>query len=311
MIEFMRKLILIGLILLSVSCFAQSKKHLFENKQIKIEYHTKNGLMDGKYISHYPNGKKKAEGHFKDNLRVGKWDVWDSTGKIHLEHTVKTDSLVKNVHGYFNYTYLKEAEVAVEKRVWRNASKENNPLLFYDTDLFDTLSNLIRKDSLVIFKDEEFQTTRSKEDIKEHFSDKYEIISYKIKEDWFMDKKTNASEVRPLGLYLILRPKNSEGEENMGLGWIYFPQIRKIFASQKIQDKHYPHITNLDEVFWYRHFTSQVYKELNVYDRSIASYAKTPEAAALEAERVEMDMIELEHDYWLFGDKIIFHWEPK
>jgi hypothetical protein len=38
-----------------------------------------------------------------------------------------------------------------------------------------------------------------------------------------------------------------------------------------------------------------------VYDRPIASYAKTPEEAAYEAERVELDMIEMEHDVWLYG----------
>jgi len=308
----MRKLVFIVFAFVSTAFFAQSKKHLFENKEIKIEYHTKNGLMDGKYVSHYPNGQKKAEGHFKDNLRVGKWDVWDSTGKIHVEHIVKIDSIARNSNGYFNYTFLKEEDVVVEKRVWRNAYKETNPLLFTNKSLFDTLFALIQKDSLVVFRDEQFETTRSKEDIKEHFSDKYEIVSYRIKEDWFFDKKINNATTRPLGIYPILRPKDSENEENIGFAWIYFPQVRKVLASQKLGDKHYPTLTNLDDVFWYRHFTSQVYKETNVYDRSIASYAKTPEAAALEAERVEMDIIELEHLVWLFGDKpFTFHPEPK
>ncbi len=308
----MRNFLFIALLICGNSIFAQSKKHLYQDKYSKVEYHTKNGMMDGKYVSHYKNGHKKAEGNFKDNMRVGKWLAWDSTGKSQVEHVFKEDSLKKNEDGYWNYTYLKAGEVALEKRVWRNAYKESNPLLFSNAGLFDTLYDQIQKGTLVVFKDEEFESPYSKEDIKNNFGDgKYEIASYKIKEDWFLDKKTNASEIRILGLYLILTPKNSETEENMGFAWLYFPQLRKTFASQKVTDKHLPNITNLDQLFWYRYFTSQIYKEMNPYDRSIASYAKTPGEALLEAERIEMDMIDTEHSYWIYGDKIFFHWEPK
>jgi gliding motility associated protien GldN len=304
----MKKIFYIFLFFYGSLLFSQTKKQVYEDKQVKAEYHLKSGLIDGKYISHYPSGKKKAEGYYKDNLRVGKWDVWDSTGKLHVDHTFKSDSLIKNKDGYVNYTYLKEADVTISKRIWRNVYKENNPLLFETVSLFDTLYSYIQKDSLIIFKDEEFTIPKGKEDIKNAFSsDKYEIIAYKLKEDWFFDKKVNATEIRILGIYPVLRPKNSENEENMGLEWIYFPQVRKIFASQKIFDKHYTSITNFDELFWYRHFVSQIYKEMNVYDRPISSYAKTPEEVALEAERVEIDMIEMEHNVWLYGDKLFFH----
>jgi len=145
---------------------AQSKKHVFENKQVKVEYHTRGGLMDGKYVSHYANGMKKAEGLFKDNLRVGKWNAWDSTGKMRAEHTYKADSLSRNLDGYFNYSFLKEEDVAVEKRTCKNVYKENNKLLFFDPFLFDTLYDLIQKDSLIVFRDEDFQNPRTKSDIK-------------------------------------------------------------------------------------------------------------------------------------------------
>ncbi|HXB41333.1 MAG TPA: gliding motility protein GldN [Bacteroidia bacterium] len=304
----MKKIFYIFMFFYGTLLFSQTKKQAYEDKQVKAEYHLKNGLMDGKYISHYPNGKKKAEGNFKDNLRVGKWDVWDSTGKLHADHIFKSDSLIKNKDGYVNYTYLKEADVAIWSRIWRNVYKENNPLLFGTASLFDTLYSYIQRDSLIIYKDEEYTTQKSKEDIKTTFSsDKYEIVAYKFKEDWFFDKKINATEIRVLGIYPVLRPKNSENEENMGLGWIYFPQARKLLASQKLWDKHYPNITNLDEMFWYRHYASQIFKENNVYDRPISSYSKTPGEALLEAERIEIGMIESEHNIWLYGDQLFFH----
>jgi antitoxin component YwqK of YwqJK toxin-antitoxin module len=280
----------------------QSKKHVFESKTFRVEYHTKNGLLDGKYISHYANGNKKAEGNFKDNRRTGKWEIWDTTGKIHREHLVAADSAKRNVSGYFDYAFMKKADVVVEKTIWRNISKENNPLLFSSPSLFDTLYDLIRKNTLTIYKDEALQTAKSGNDVANVFaSGKYEVASFKLKEDWFFDKKTNASEIRPVALYAILRPHDAESEDNIGLGWIYFPDLRKIFATQKVSDKHFPSLTSLDDLFWYRHFSSQIFKETNVYDRPIASYAKTPEEAAKEAERVEIDLLEMEHEIWLYG----------
>src|SRR5437762_2703868 len=93
------------------SSFAQNEKHVFQNQQVKAEYHTKGGLFDGKYVSYYANGQEKAEGNFKENLRVGKWDVWDSTGKIHAQHVFQKEVLKRNSFGFYNYTLLKEEDV--------------------------------------------------------------------------------------------------------------------------------------------------------------------------------------------------------
>lgn len=307
----MKNIFFIVFLFTGLGFFGQSKKHVFESKQVKVEYHARGGLMDGKYVSHYANGKKKAEGHFKDNLRVGKWNVWDSTGELLGGQEYEFDSLPRNTHGYYNYSFLKAGDVVAEKRVWRNINKEGNPLLFIDHFLFDSLYRLIQTDSLVVFMDEEFQNPRNKNDIKANFGKiQYEIIGYRLKEDWFMNKRTGRSEVRPLGLYPILRPMNSEDYENMGLGWLYFPQVRKALANEGIEDKHFKYIASVDDVFWYRCFTSEIYKETNVYDRSIAAYTKTQEEAAREAERIEIDLIEMEHDVWMYGD-MIFHSEIK
>ncbi len=300
----MRILFLNILLLLSAFVFGQHKKHVYQDKKIKVEYHTRNGLFDGKYVSHYPNGHKMAEGNLKDNLRIGKWDIWDSTGKIHIEHVVTVDSLTRNKDGYFNYTPLKENDIVVMKRVWRNVYKEKNPVLFNNPDLYQILYDLIQTDSLVLYRDEEFQNARTKSDIKLNFSGvRYEVISYRVKEDWFFDETKNKAEVRIVGLYPILRQQETQDEESIGFGWLYYPALRKVLAKQEAHEKHNPAITNLDEVFLYRHFTSQIYKELNVFDRSIAAYTKTAEEAALEAERIEIDMIETEHLAWLFGRK--------
>lgn len=292
------------LFLLASVAFSQEKKRIFQSKQIKVEYHTKDGLLDGKYISYYSNGKKKAEGDYKNNLRVGKWNVWDSTGKVHAEHVFKVEKKERNPQGFFDYPVLKEKDVMIAKRVWRTIQRTENSLLFSDPAFFDILFDLIQADSLTVYRDDELSRARTKEDVQNMVGSNYYLIdSYKEKEDWFIDKKTNACQVRPLALYVILAPRSAAQGEKIELGWVYFPQLRKTLAAQKVNDKRYPFVKNMDDVFWYRLFTAQIYKETNVYDQPFSAYAKTPEAVAYEAERAEIDMIEMEHDAWLFGEK--------
>jgi hypothetical protein len=64
----------------------------------------------------------------------------------------------------------------------------------------------------------------------------------------------------------------------------------------------------MDDIFWYRSFIGPIYKELNVSGQPFSAYVKTAEAQAYEAERTEIEMIEMEHDAWLFGDKALDHW---
>jgi antitoxin component YwqK of YwqJK toxin-antitoxin module len=42
-------------------------------------------MLNGKYVSFYPNGVKKSEGSFQFNNRIGEWVVWDSTGKLRVK----------------------------------------------------------------------------------------------------------------------------------------------------------------------------------------------------------------------------------
>ena len=81
--------------------------------------------------------------------------------------------------------------------------------------------------------------------------------------------------------------------------WVYFPQIRKYLAQEKIQQTGIPaKIKTFDDLFFYRYFYGQIYKESNVYDRPISVY-KTGTEIEKEAERIEISLIESEHDIWI------------
>lgn len=56
----------------------------------------------------------------------------------------------------------------------------------------------------------------------------------------------------------------------------------------------------MKQFFEQRQFKSEIYKESNVYDCQLADYLPLGKRQA-ESERIEMDMIESEHDLWLCG----------
>ena len=52
-----------------------------------------------------------------------------------------------------------------------------------------------------------------------------------------------------------------------------------------------------DDLFWKRQFDSYIYKEENVYDRSIQDYATGVEAMR-ESERIKHEIIDFEQSVW-------------
>ncbi|MCB0805267.1 MAG: gliding motility protein GldN [Bacteroidales bacterium] len=123
-----------------------------------------------------------------------------------------------------------------------------------------------------------------------------------IKEDWFFDRQRSVMDVRILGICPI---QNVYDENDNFLGiqemfWIYFPEARPVLAQAVVFNRHNgAERRTYDEIFWKRMFGSYVYKEENVYDRTIQDYASGMDAL-LEAERVKNDLFEFEHSLWEF-----------
>lgn len=302
----MKRLVYILLIGAWLSGSAQLKKHLYQDEQIKVEYQTRNGLLDGKYTSYYANGKKKAKGSFKNNLRVGKWQVWDSAGTV-VERIIRRDTIVRNEDGFFPYPFFREKDVYLTSRAWRDLHKANNPLLFANS-FADTLLKHILRDSIQVYSDEEFVSPIAYEVLAKFIaSGDFDIVQYKLKEDWLIDQTRGRTWFVPLGICPVLIPRNSQRGETIHLGWLYFPPLRPLLASQAVADKEGV-VMNLDDIFWYRRFNSVIYKETNVYNKPIASLVKSEKQAMREAERIALSVIEWEHHYWLQPDKPPFNY---
>lgn len=126
------------------------------------------------------------------------------------------------------------------------------------------------------------------------------ITKYKIREVWFFDTKTSSMQVRILGIAPVMEDRDANGiyRGDMTLYWLYYPDLRNMLTKEEVFDPNTDHPSlSWDDVFVSRRFESYIYKESNVYDRTIAEYA-TGIDAQLESERIKQRMFEYEHDLW-------------
>lgn len=214
--------------------------------------------------------------------------------------------------------------------------KLNHPL-YYPTEpttslssLFDVLKCAVLQQDLTAFAnpifEDEFTTPMSKSEVEKmlvqwdstHQSEdinnpgeyiytpqKNEITAanvrqYWIKEDWFFDKERSVMESRIIGICPLVE-KIAENGDVVGvkpLFWIYFPEARPYLAkAASFNSRNDAERMSYDEVFTKRKFSSYVYKESNVFNRSIADYTRGTDAL-LESDDIKEDIFKYESDLW-------------
>lgn len=318
----MRIFISIGFLFCFLSVNSQKVMNSFSNARINVKYETENGKLIGTYVSSYNNGTKRAEGNFKNNIRSGIWTVYDSTGrKIHqrnytnhliYERTYPEKEKVGaaslfdtlfyqlkyNKDGFIEYSTLTERMVIYEARVWRELKKESNPILFSKNLLYKTIYNHL-KDSLsksFFSSDEQFVKQLSQKELAKFSEKNYTIISYKIKEDSFYDNERCVFETRIIGICPV--GINKATKDTTDLFWVYYPYERKNLAAVKIKGIS-EKVKSLEDLFFLRNFTSEIYKLSNEKDLKLSDYCKTSEQVKSEQQRIEINLIEVEHEIWM------------
>ena len=316
------------LLICSLGLFAfaskvKRKKISYQDGKISVQCEMLNNLYDGKYVSYYPNKQKKAEGNFAENQRIGKWTAWDSTGKMVMQREYKNNfeftrlfpaypkgtaqlfsapvyKLNYNEKGYIDYFYLQERACTVSKRIWRYVPKEKNPQIFMFNQFLPLLLDSVKTGKIFGYDiaDDEFWK-KLEPGVLNKYADTatYSLIGYKIKEDWFFDIDRMISETRIIGLLPVLREKTKG--DTIETAWFYYPQVRAIAAKQMHEcNAVNPNASTLDNVLFFRNFYGEIYKESNVKNRSLKEYAS---GLMLDQERtrIELSLIELEHDEWL------------
>lgn len=315
-------IILLVSFIVNPTVFGQSSKKIYEDTLIKSIYQTTQGRINGNYTSYYKNGIKKAEGNFENNLRIGKWTVWDTLGNVKMIRIysdpftferiipkVPDDKPIKllniprykikyNEEGYIIYAYVKESDVSYHKRIWRFISPKENPILFEKDLLFRLLNKHILDSTIKAYstKDDEF---------REVFMPKIDtttvkVIGFKIKEDFFFDMNRVVSDTRVIGICPVVI--NQITNDTIDAYWVYHPQAREHLAQINIESNIIPEkIKTLDDLFFYRYFYGRIIKKSNVYDRQ-PTYILEPS----NSEKIDIELIEKEHDIWINLTKSIF-----
>lgn len=133
-----------------------------------------------------------------------------------------------------------------------------------------------------------------------------DIVQYRIKEDWFLDKQRSVLDQRIIALAPVVYAveEDANGNKNISglseLFWLYFPHCRFVFNNYFVYNEHNDsQWMSFDDLFWKRRFSSVIYKESNVHDREIDSYRSGLDALH-ESENIKNEIRNIEHDIWSF-----------
>jgi gliding motility associated protien GldN len=136
--------------------------------------------------------------------------------------------------------------------------------------------------------------------------DSKDIVQYRMKEDWFLDKQRSVLDVRIIALAPVVYKTEEDANGNTSISgtrelfWLYFPHCRFVFNNYFVyNDKNDSQWMSFDDLFWKRRFNSVIYKESNVYDREIESY-RTGLDALHQSEEIKNEIRNIEHDLWSF-----------
>lgn len=235
------------------------------------------------------------------------------------------------------YPFLREADVMWSKRLWRLIDlreKMNLPLYYPTTTTADgrmSLANImleeikagtisaydpIKMTVSVTYSDIEklmgagIDSTQI-QDMSGVFRDTIlytdprpdQILQLLVLEEWYFDKKHSKLDVRVIGICPIRVYYN----QDMGrmarsmLFWVRFEDFRDTFAHHEAYNtSNDAQRISYDDLFLQRKFSSIIYAESNVYDdRQINEYM-VGKSALYEAERIQRELMEFEHDLWEF-----------
>jgi hypothetical protein len=289
----------------------------FGNQQApaRCTYGTIQGRFDGKYVSYYPNGKKKAEGRFRNNYREGKWQLWDQSGELITERNYMNPFEFKQVYpkirqesslfpvyklerdnnGCYKQFTIAEDRIMASKKVWRFIAEKNNPFLFSSENrLFRVIDDAVQNGSLKPYSNDALTIPVNPGPAN---TDIQKIIGFKIMESWFIDKDRLVSQYQTLTLCPVAM--NIRTGDTTDLYWINLNQARPAMSKEYMNDVPLPrHIETLDDIFFFHYFYGQIYTE---------SGANTPQPAQLiqsmEIEqaslKTDLSMIDDEHNTWL------------
>jgi len=271
------------------------------NDNVIASYQTENELLNGYYISKYANGKIKSTGRFIDNQKYGIWSVWDSLGILKnqrcyknnyefetifpIQPNIKTTKYISNAKYELNYNsdnyieYFNPTERMVYSSyiIWSSILKANNQEIF-NQNILEALYKGI-KDNKIVCYTENFKDTIIYNNLP--LIDTIELAGIKIKELWYFDTYRFIAEKRIINFVPLIVLKNSK--DTIDLGNFYFPELRKEFASIKIETEN-AKIKTLNDLFFFHYYKSVIFKTENLKEKYIDYEHKNYDIELIEKE---------------------------
>lgn len=251
-----------------------------------------------------------------------------------------------SIKKFIKYPYVDEKDIMWSKIVYEEidlSEKFNHPLFFPADNLYEnerkslwyTIKNEILKDSTETDVKVYVSNNNNFKDIMKNYREviksdlgeitSSDIVSFKIKGVWYVDKRYGQLNYRLLGIMPISKKdlkteeqrlkdlannseqnqSQSEALENITkeyeLFWLWYKDLRPIFHNQLVfDDKNNASRISFDQLLTSRRFTSRIIRVDNVFnDRAIEDYPKIdPFMQLIESERLKTVIRDFEQDLW-------------
>ena len=226
---------------------------------------------------------------------------------------------------YLEYSYIDEKDIMWSKIVYEEidlSEKFNHPLFFPKDGLYNSerksLWRTIRE-AIISGKVKNIYN-----DANPNFTEKFDreiylkrlensdgpevvplksmdIVSYKIKGIWYVDKRIGEMRYRLLGIMPKGKDMNNlANDEPVDLFWLWFKDLRPFLHKQLVFDnKNNASRITFDQLVTSRRFTSRIYAIDNVFnDRTVDQYVDDPFMQLIESERLKTVIRDFEQDLW-------------
>lgn len=313
------RIVLILAVTVALTSFTISEvtKYVYNGNGMYVEYSKEHGMLTSRYVSYWPNGHKKAEGDMRGNMRFGEWALFDSTGKLVMARTYETGYAWTQTFpisfeeitskkwfpkSYSLYTEIKPDSVIHSVRLWRFVPYEERSAIFANNALLDTLIAMQGRGAVQCGEDDEMMALSSYAEFfgrLDKCNPQHHVIGYRVKEDWFYDARKMTGYFSIVNICPVLYAKNER--DSIDLGWFMFDaKLRNkmgtmFYAPQQLS----PYPVGVEQTFFLRCFSGDVYRYTNVKNQSIAQLFPDPKLRATEVQRMDIQPLEWEHDHWL------------
>jgi len=229
---------------------------------------------------------------------------------------------------------VRENDLYWEKKVWRVIDvreKMNLPFMNPEKPFLTILTDAAQKGEITVYsnendkftaplKSEEIasiissidttttvdpETYEEKQKITRNDLNPEDIKQFRVKEIWYFDAQHSTLKVRILGIAPIRDNFDKKTGNFLYRGpmfWIYYPDCRELLAKHQCFNVSGNDASPMswEDILEMRYFSSYLYKESNVHNRTLdVPYPNGPDML-MEGEKIKNDVFNFEHDMWSY-----------